>query len=88
MDTEKDGDYNIKDFHATLTERRAGKTISIRRIKDESGTCGSLHQKKRQAELYFINLVGTASRVEGLYNRLGFFLLGIGSCFSSCAYLN
>lgn len=27
--------------------------------------CGSLHQKKRQAELYFINLVGTASRVEG-----------------------
>ena len=62
----KDGDHNTKDFHATLTEIRARKTIS--RIKDESWTMltGEVNIK-RQAELYFINLVGTASRVEGLF---------------------
>lgn len=62
----KDGDRNTKNFHATLTERRARKTI--RRIKDESGTMLTREANiKRQAELYFINLVGTASRVEGLF---------------------
>lgn len=52
--------------HATLTERRARKTIW--RIKDESGTMLTGEANiKRQAELHFINLVGTASRVEGLF---------------------
>lgn len=62
----KDGDHNTKYFHATLTEIRARNTI--RRIKDESGTMLTGEADiKRQAELYFINLVGTASRVEGLF---------------------
>ena len=62
----KDGDHNTQYFHATLTEIRARKTRW--RIKDESGTMltGEVNIK-RQAELDFIKIVGTASRVESLF---------------------
>lgn len=62
----KDGDHNTQYFHATLTEIRARKTRW--RIKDESGTMltGKVNIK-RQAELDFIKIVGTASRVESLF---------------------
>lgn len=45
MDIEKDWDYNIKDFYVIFIERRVRKiiNISIKRIKDESGICGSLY---------------------------------------------
>lgn len=64
----KDGDRNTKDFHATLTERRARKTI--RRIKATVGLCllGKPTSKDRLHSTFFIFIeVGTASRVEGLF---------------------